>query len=371
MEKVAKVLSNCQQGLTEEEKAQARANIGAGSAYVAGTNISISGNRISVTGLSSVATSGSYNDLTDKPTFEQVNADWDAVSGAAQILNKPDVTEIEVAGYVEPHPDTVSIGTNGEVEANMSGTTNASLGILPVSPSSSDANKFLMATYNGSSVGTSWQPVTGGQGGYARHDAELYLHHTTDSFKEYHVRNVANNAINHVAVENLQGQICGLLIEAPTIGVNEEYNYTVQFDCVNSSGGCGVDVENAAPKIITVYGVDSSSMYLKVTGASSPSDAINKEIKVVETVTPNSQIIKDGNGNNTSVVYSVGQTNKWLRIDRASYYGVTEYTTLAGPLVVTDVAGTSTNTTDTSVNFSGSPTCQVRVHGNVWEMVRF
>ena len=371
MEKVAKVLSNCQQGLTEEEKAQARANIGAGSAYVAGTNISISGNRISVTGLSSVATSGSYNDLTDQPTFEQVNADWDAVSGAAEILNKPEVTEIEVAGYVEPNPDSVSVGANGEVTALMSGTTQAHLGILPVVPTSADANKFLMATYDGNNVGTSWQPVTGGQGGYARHDAELYLHHTFDSFKEYHVRNCVNNAINHVAVENLQGQICGLLIEAPTIGVNEEYNYTVQFDCVNSSGGCSVDVENAAPKIITVYGVDSSAMWLRVTGASSASDAINKEIKVVETVTPNSQIIKDGDGNNKSVVYSVGQTNKWLRIDSASYYGVTEYTTTAGPLVVTDVRGTRTDTTDTSVNFSGSPTCQVRVHGNVWEMVRF
>ena len=35
--------------------------------------------------------SGSYNDLTDKPTIPgaQVNADWNAVSGVAQILNKP------------------------------------------------------------------------------------------------------------------------------------------------------------------------------------------------------------------------------------------------------------------------------------------
>jgi len=35
--------------------------------------------------------SGSYNDLTDKPTIPaaQVNSDWNAVSGLAQILNKP------------------------------------------------------------------------------------------------------------------------------------------------------------------------------------------------------------------------------------------------------------------------------------------
>ena len=41
--------------------------------------------------LAGVATSGSYNDLSDKPTIPaaQVNADWGAGSGVAQILNKP------------------------------------------------------------------------------------------------------------------------------------------------------------------------------------------------------------------------------------------------------------------------------------------
>jgi hypothetical protein len=42
-------------------------------------------------GLATVASSGSYNDLSNKPTIPsaQVNADWNAVSGVAQILNKP------------------------------------------------------------------------------------------------------------------------------------------------------------------------------------------------------------------------------------------------------------------------------------------
>ena len=44
--------------------------------------------------LSNVATSGSYNDLTDKPTIPnaQVNSDWNASSGISQILNKPEMT---------------------------------------------------------------------------------------------------------------------------------------------------------------------------------------------------------------------------------------------------------------------------------------
>ena len=44
--------------------------------------------------LSIVATSGSFNDLTDKPTIPdaQVNSDWNASSGISQILNKPEMT---------------------------------------------------------------------------------------------------------------------------------------------------------------------------------------------------------------------------------------------------------------------------------------
>ena len=46
--------------------------------------------------LATVATSGSYNDLTNKPTIPaaQVNSDWSAVSGVAQILNKPTIPTI-------------------------------------------------------------------------------------------------------------------------------------------------------------------------------------------------------------------------------------------------------------------------------------
>ena len=43
--------------------------------------------------LATVATSGNYNDLSNKPTIPaaQVNSDWNANSGVAQILNKPTI----------------------------------------------------------------------------------------------------------------------------------------------------------------------------------------------------------------------------------------------------------------------------------------
>lgn len=62
------------QGLTDTEKANARANIGAGTSSF----------------------SGNYNDLNNKPTIPaaQVNSDWNATSGVAQILNKPTIPSI-------------------------------------------------------------------------------------------------------------------------------------------------------------------------------------------------------------------------------------------------------------------------------------
>lgn len=46
--------------------------------------------------LATVATSGDYDDLINKPTIPaaQVNADWNASSGVAQILNKPTIPDV-------------------------------------------------------------------------------------------------------------------------------------------------------------------------------------------------------------------------------------------------------------------------------------
>lgn len=52
--------------------------------------------------LSQVALSGSYNDLSDKPSIPtvtpQVNSDWNATNGVEQILNKPELSEVALSG---------------------------------------------------------------------------------------------------------------------------------------------------------------------------------------------------------------------------------------------------------------------------------
>ncbi|MCQ2574565.1 MAG: phage tail protein [Alphaproteobacteria bacterium] len=73
--------------------------------------------------LATVATSGSYNDLEDKPTIPaaQVNSDWNAVSGVAQILNKPTLATVATSGSYNDLTNKPTIPT---VPTNVSAFTN-------------------------------------------------------------------------------------------------------------------------------------------------------------------------------------------------------------------------------------------------------
>ena len=75
--------------------------------------------------LATVATSGSYNDLTNKPTIPaaQVNSDWNASSGVAEILNKPTIPTVNDA-TLTINQNGVSAGT---FTANASSNTTISL----------------------------------------------------------------------------------------------------------------------------------------------------------------------------------------------------------------------------------------------------
>ena len=68
--------------------------------------------------LAPVATSGSYNDLSNKPAIPaaQVNADWNAASGVAMILNKPAIqpplgfTPVQQGGGINQGSNKIYIG---------------------------------------------------------------------------------------------------------------------------------------------------------------------------------------------------------------------------------------------------------------------
>lgn len=86
--------------------------------------------------LATVATTGAYADLTGKPTIPaaQVNADWNAVSGVSQILNKPTlnsgtVTSITagtgLSGGTITTSGTISLPNTGTAGTYASVTTDA------------------------------------------------------------------------------------------------------------------------------------------------------------------------------------------------------------------------------------------------------
>lgn len=77
--------------------------------------------------LASVAFSGSYNDLSNKPTIPaaQVNSDWNATSGVAKILNKPSLAAVATSGAYSDLSGTPTIPTvnNSTITIKKNGTT--------------------------------------------------------------------------------------------------------------------------------------------------------------------------------------------------------------------------------------------------------
>lgn len=68
--------------------------------------------------LATVATTGAYSDLTGKPTIPaaQVNSDWSASSGLAQILNKPTLATVATSGAyadLSGRPSLATVATTG------------------------------------------------------------------------------------------------------------------------------------------------------------------------------------------------------------------------------------------------------------------
>lgn len=69
--------------------------------------------------LATVATTGAYSDLTGTPTIPaaQVNSDWNAVSGVAQILNKPTIPDFDY--YSETTTQSSKMGKIDTIENNV------------------------------------------------------------------------------------------------------------------------------------------------------------------------------------------------------------------------------------------------------------
>ena len=98
-----------------------------------------------------VATSGSYNDLSDKPTIPaaQVNSDWNASSGVAQILNKPTLANVATSGSYNDLTGKPTIPTTTGELTNDSGfiTSEALTGYATTSDVSTAISSQIKETW--------------------------------------------------------------------------------------------------------------------------------------------------------------------------------------------------------------------------------
>jgi nitrogen fixation protein len=103
--------------------------------------------------LATVATSGDYNDLSNLPSIPaaQVNADWNATSGVAEILNKPTIPS--VTGFV-PY-------TGATADLDM-GTHNVTADHISLNVSPSGAGFVVGSTQWNNTIGSSETLLKGG-----------------------------------------------------------------------------------------------------------------------------------------------------------------------------------------------------------------
>lgn len=134
-----------------------------------------------INSLPAVARSGSYNDLLNKPTIPaaQVNSDWNATSGKAQILNKPtlgamaaknNVTNADISGTINQDKitglttalngkqPTLTTGDTGNIKGtgSVTVTKDATTGVITVNGTDT---KYTLPAANGTTRGG---VITGG-----------------------------------------------------------------------------------------------------------------------------------------------------------------------------------------------------------------
>ena len=124
--------------------------------------------------LATVATTGDYSDLQNLPSIPaaQVNSDWSATSGISEILNKPTVKQV-VAGAnitITETANSFEISSTGGV-SQVNADWDATSGVAEIlnkpairnvpAVTSSDDGKVLKATYSGGSGSYSWETETG------------------------------------------------------------------------------------------------------------------------------------------------------------------------------------------------------------------
>lgn len=213
--------------------------------------------------LATVATSGSYNDLSNKPTIPaaQVNADWNATSGVARILNKPTIPTVPTnvsaftndAGYITSsalsgYATQTWVGQQGFITGITSTDVTTALGYTPYN--SSNPSGFITSA--------ALTP-------YAL-SANLATVATSGSYSD-----LSNTptipTVNNATITFTQGGTT-----KGTITLNQASNQTIAFDAGGGGGttytaGDGINITNNVISADIATSVSASSTNTQSVGA--------------------------------------------------------------------------------------------------------
>ena len=203
--------------------------------------------------LATVATSGSYNDLSNKPTIPaaQVNSDWNATSGKAQILNKPTLATVATSGSYNDLDNKPTIPTvnNATLTIQKNGSTvktftaNASSNVTANITVPTNTNELT----NGAGFITSSGSITG--------NAATATNATNDS---------DGNAINTTYLKKSGGAMTGAITRAlASSGTIADTNL---FTVTGSTDGFGVNYSSTTADvgITTLYTTDDANAKLSL-----------------------------------------------------------------------------------------------------------
>ena len=168
--------------------------------------------------LATVATSGSYNDLSNKPTIPaaQVNADWNSSSGVSEILNKPNLATVATSGSYNDLSNKPTIPA-AQIPADWNQTDNQAADYIKNKP-----------TIPAAQVNSDWSAASGVSQILNKPDLSVYL--TSSDLSGYATENYVDGKVpdttqydegKYLTVGS-NGNEWALIDEVPDIGSGDD-----------------------------------------------------------------------------------------------------------------------------------------------------
>ena len=173
------------------------------------------GAKADTSSLAAVATSGLYSDLSGTPTIPaaQVNSDWNANSGVAQILNKPTLATVATSGSYNDLSNLPTIPTvnNATLTIQKNGTTvktftaNASANVtanitVPTKTSDLSNDSGFIDTVDTALSATSVNPVQNKAVAQAINDVNNLVNNKI-SYGDVQTSDIANSAVTSAKID--------------------------------------------------------------------------------------------------------------------------------------------------------------------------